>query len=166
MKQTTNDPKVEPMNEPTQQPGLPLSLALIAAGNPPPSPIAWSAIKHELKPYLKDLQTRKEAHRDNKVATLKKWKAKAGMLEKKRMAGLAADADEHDQVHAASVPAHIMRHFREVESGFESEGLFIQEKPKKLRALGFSDEDVAWVWSRKTDENEESNDSFRTTLES
>ncbi|KAL5382981.1 hypothetical protein DPSP01_006248 [Paraphaeosphaeria sporulosa] len=148
MTQTTDDPEVEPTTEPAQQRDLPLSLALIAADNLPPSSIACS-------------MARKEAHRDNKAATLEKWQAEAGMLEKKRMADLAAEADEHDQMHAAGVPGHIMRRFREMETSFEKESLFFQEKLKKLRALGFSDEDVAWVWSRKSDD-EDGDKSYHT----
>lgn len=75
------------------------------------------------------------------------------MLEKKRIAGLGAEADEHDQMHAAGVPGHIMLQFRKTEAAFESEKRLFQEKLKKLRALGLSEEDVVWMWLTKTDKD-------------
>ncbi|KAF2438117.1 hypothetical protein P171DRAFT_449341 [Karstenula rhodostoma CBS 690.94] len=154
MTQPTTAPKTGSTTKPTPHPTLPLTAALIATAETPSLPLAWSAIKNELKTYLKDLHQREEAHRDHKVATLEKWKAKAGMLEKKRMAGLPAEADEHDQMHAAGVPGHIMLQFRETEAAFEKENLFFQGKLKELRALGFREEDVGWVWSRKMEDDD------------
>jgi hypothetical protein len=144
----------ETTTEPTRHPKLPLTIACIDAPESQPSPTSWSDIKKELKAYLKDFHRREEVYRDDKLNTLRKWEAKAGMIEKKRMAGLLAEADEHDQMHAAGVPGHIMLQFREEEAYLQSENLFFKEKIEELKALGFKKEDVEWVWSVDTDDDD------------
>jgi hypothetical protein len=146
------EPTIETTIESDLHPKLPLTLAFIGAATSLPSPAPWFDIKKELKAHLKDLHRREEIHRDNKVETLKKWEAKAGMLEQKRMAGLAPEADEHDQMHAAGVPGHIMLRFREEEAYLQSENQFLKEKMEELKALGFKKEDVEWVWSVEMDD--------------
>ncbi|KAJ4349698.1 uncharacterized protein N0V89_008315 [Didymosphaeria variabile] len=146
------------MTEPTPQEKLPQTLALIRAAKSPPPPIALSAVKKELKAFLVDIHQREEAHRDNKGETLKKWEAKAGVLEKKRIAGLDSNADEHDHMHAAGVPGHIMKLFREEGVALERDIVFFQKTVQQLKDLGFSSEDVKEVLSGKMDDGGEKDD--------
>ncbi|KAL1610561.1 hypothetical protein SLS60_002230 [Paraconiothyrium brasiliense] len=137
---------------------LRLTLAIIQNSTSPPPPEVRFAIKEELKSFLKDLHQREETHRDDKVETLKHWEAQAGMLEKKRIAGLDPNADEHDHMHAAGVPGHIMKGYREKDAALERENVFFQDKLQKLKGLGFTSEDVEEVLSGKVDGGGEKDD--------
>ena len=145
------------MVEITPQQKLPKTLALIRAATAQPTDDhtdAWNSAKEELNDFQHYLRRREDHHLDNKVQTLKKWEAKAGMLEKKRMVALGSSAAEHEEMFAAGVPAHVMQQFRQEKALLEKKKRCLQEKVQELKALGVKSVHRKWILPWKEDDAE------------
>lgn len=128
------------MTDPIPEPRLPITSAFIDTANSQPDADhadAWPPAKEELNAFSNSYRERFYEHEEHKTATLKAWKAKAGMLEKKRLSCLDSNADEHDYMFAAGVPGHIMLEFRQKDEVLRNDRQLMSEKIRLCRDLGF-----------------------------